>query len=324
MSKLVFVYSIPRETASRVDAFVNDSSGKQMKKTKIGRTTDAIRAMYSPQIGGLANYISYTPWIGDDGLPVKDDRGNTLMLQDKLEQKYGLPKGYLHNRPWRNGESRKEEDLSYYTKKSWRIKDGCTVFDMSDMDQELGYYVMLASSFVANSEREWLSHKWPKAKWYIALENESDDIKYTRTQVKLKAFAALDSPDLTDVYKRKLVTLLGISNSKTALTNQQVNNFLYEFIDKSTSTPGSNIEKFNNIISLLKTPSGREEFEARFILAQAIDTGVVKEKQDTYTFLRPTGPIVIGDRYSEAVDFILNPKKSSEVEDLQAEIAKKL
>lgn len=320
---LVFIYSVPRETATRVDAFVNDSSGKPMKKTKIGRSTDGLVAFYSPKLGGLANYISYNPWIGEDGAQVVDDKGNPLTLQDKLEQKYHLPKGYLHNRAWRNGDSRKEEDLSYYTKKVWRMQDGCTVLDLSKMDDELGYYVMLASQLVANSEREWLAHKWPKAKWYIALENESEELKYNRNQIKSKAFSALHSSDLTDVYKRKLVTLLGISNAKAQLSAQQVHNLLYEFIDKSTYTPGSNIERFNNIVNMLSTPEGREQFEARFILAQAVDNRIVVEKQDTYTWTRPSGTITLGDRYQEAVDYILNPKKASEVEQLLEEIAKR-
>lgn len=324
MSRKVFIYSIPRQTATGVSQFVNDSSGRSMNKTKMGRARDTIRALYDPKVGGYANYISYTPWIDENGTPKTDETGKPLMLQSKFEQKWHLQPGFLTNKPWRKGDSIKDEDFTYYMKTSWRLNDGCTVLDLTNMDDELGYYVMLASSLVANSEREYLEHKWPRAQYYIALENESEEIKYGRNAVKSKAFSALHDDKLTDVIKRKLVALLGITSSKSDVTGQQVHNALYEFIDKSSFTPGSNIEKFNTLIRLLDTPDGRETFEARYILKQAMDTRLVIEKQDVYTWNRPRGPIVIGDRYDEAVDFILDPRKATDVEELTQEIANRL
>ena len=124
------------------------------------------------------------------------------------------------------------------------------------------------------------------------------------------------NPDLTDIVKRKIVSVLGLASTKASLTAEQVDNALYEYIDKSTFIAGSNIEKFNNVINLLSTPTGREEFEARYMLQQALDSKVVIEKQGTYTWLRPEGSLVIGDRYSEAVDFFSDPRKQTEVEDI--------
>lgn len=187
----------------------------------------------------------------------------------------------------------------------------------------MGYYVMLASSKVANSEREWREHKWPKAEFYISLENESDEIKHKKSSLKAKAYAALESSDLTSALKRKIVSLLDIASTRSSLTTEQVENALFDFVDKSTFLAGSNIDRLNEVLGLLKTPHGREQFEARYLLKQAIDNRVVYEKQDTYTWNRSKGPIVIGDRYSEAIDFILNPKKVAEVEELMAEIAAK-
>lgn len=323
-TRKVFIYSTRRSTTTGVSEFVNDTSGKSLNKSKIGQTKDTLRALYSPKIGGLANYISYTQWLKPDGSPYTDEKGHPLMLQSYFEEKYNLPTGYLTNRAWRKGDSIKDEDLTYFQKASWKMNDGCTVFDLSTLEGEMGYYVMLASHLVANSEKEYLSHKWPKAIYYIAHENESEEIKYTRNELKTKAFATLHSSDLTDVYKRKLVSLLGLVSSKSQLTSQQVHNLLFEYIDKSTFTSGSNIDKFNAITSLLSTPDGREQFEARYILQQALDLRIIYEKQDTYTWVRPQGTLVLGERYQEAVDFILNPKKTLEVEELQAAIAKKL
>lgn len=322
MSK-IFIYSIPRPTATNLSEMKNDVNGKPLKKVKMGQCKDAIRALYSPKVGGLSNYISYNPWT-ENGEVVKNDKGQELTLQDKMEQKWNKPKGYFTNAPWIAGSSVKPEDLTYFQTKKVKLQDGATVLDLSNMEDEMSYYICLASQYVANSEREYLSHKWPKATHFIALENESDEIKYNKNEIRSKAFASLHSAELTLPIKRKIVIMLELSGARNTLTELQVQNLLFEYIDKSNFTAGSNIDKFNELIKLLKTPKGREEFEAIFILRQCLDLRIVSEKQGTYTWIRPDGPMVIGDKLSEAVEFILNPKKSSLVEDLMLEIEQKL
>lgn len=322
MSRLVFVNSIPRETATRIDQWANETSGVKMQKVKIARCDDKLQALYSPRVGGLANYISYTPWV-ENGVQKTDERGNALTLQDKMELKYNKPKGYYTNQQLRKGDNVKDEDRTYFQRMVWALRDGSTVFDLDTENGEMGYYVLLASSKVANSEREWREHRWPRAEWYIALENESDSLKYQRNEIKSKAFAALHSSELTDSYKRKFVSLLDLASTRSTLTNEQMNNLLYEYIDKSSYLPGSNIDKFTELVNLLSTPHGREEMEARFILKQSLDARVVYEKQDIYTWVRPKGQIVIGDNYNEAVQFMLNPKKAAELEELQEMIKAK-
>lgn len=314
--------SIPRESALGLHDWTQPSSGVKLQKTKIGQTKDTIRALYSTSKGGLANYISYTPWI-ENGEQKKDEKGNPLMLQQKLELKWNKPVGYFTNIALGKNENIKDEDRTYFQKMRWPLGDGSTVFDLDTMDGEMGYYVCLASSMVANSEKEWRAHKWPKAKWYIALENESEEIKYQRNEIKSKAFGALHNPELTESYKRKVVSILDIASTRSTLTSEQIHNLLYEYIDKSGFTPGSNIEKFNELNLLLSTAPGREELEARYILKQALDSRIIYEKQGSYTWVRPEGSIVIGDRYSEAIDFLLNPKKSAELEQLQEMITAK-
>lgn len=323
-NKKVFIYSIPRPTASGISDWTNDATGKKLQKTKVGKCTDSIMAFYSPKIGGLANYISYTPYINPEtGTPFLNDEGKPMMLQEHLEQKWGKPKGYFTNAAPQKGVVDPNQ-LTYFQRQSWTVNDGATVLDLNNMDDEMGYYVMLASFLVANSEREWREHKWPRAQYYIALENESDQLKAKRNEIKSKAFASLHSTDLTDAIKRKVVSLLELASSKASLTTEQVNNLLYDFIDKSSFTSGSNIDKFNEVINLLNTPHGREQFEARYVLKQAIDTRVIYEKQGTYTWVRPKGSLVIGERFTEAIDFILNPKKQAEIEELELEIKAKL
>lgn len=325
MSRKIFVQSIPRESVLGISEWTSETSGVKLNKTKVGRANTRIMALHNPRVGGLANYISYTPYTDPTtGLEQKDERGNTIMLQQHLEQKWGLPKDYLHNRPHRKDSSLKPEDMSYYQTKYWILQDGSSVLDMNNMDDELGYYVMLASQLIANSEREWKAHKWPKAQFYISLENEGENIKYQKNQIKGKAIASLHAPHMVPTTKRKLVSLLELANTKSNLTNEQVDNLLFDYLDKSAFTPGSNIDKFNTAASLLNTAKGKEEFEARHIIKQAIDSKVIYEKQGSYIWVKPDGNTLnVADRLSEMIDFILSPKKSKEVEEIQEQIKSK-
>lgn len=322
MGQIVFITSIPRKSVTGISEFRDPTSGLPLNKNKIGKCTTRIQALYDARVGGLANYISYTPWIDPStNKPFVED-GKELTLQDKLERKYNKPKGFYNNMPPRTNQ--KPEEATFFQQASWVMQDGTTALDLNTEMGELGYYVALASSKVANSEREWREHKWPRAEFYIAHENESDGIRAEKNKIKSLAFASLHDTAFTPEYKRKVVTLLDLANSKASITQLQVDNLLYDFIDKSGYISGSNIDKFNAVFSLIKTPQGREQLEARYLLAQAIDTRVVFEKQDTYTWVRAKGNIVIGDRYNDAVDYILNPKKQSEVEELTLDIKKKL
>lgn len=283
---------------------------------------DGVQALYDPKVGGLANGLTYKPWI-EAGVAVKDSEGTPLSLQDKLEKKWNLSKGYLHNRPWRKGDSIKEENFSYYQRKSWKLNDGSTVLDTDNMDDELAYYMYLDSKFVANSEKEWREGKWPKATHYIALENEAEEIKFSRNETKSKAFASLHAEDMTPTVREKICSILELSNSRSFLSPEQSHNLLFEYIDKTTFGPRSNIEKFSEIANSLKTPKGREELEARFLLKKALDFRVIYERQGTYTWPKASGQIVLGENYGEAIDFVLNPKKQALLEELEAEIKAK-
>jgi len=57
----VFIYSVPRETATGLSEWISSSTGKKLKKTKMGHCKDGVQAFYSPQHGGLKNGLSYKP-----------------------------------------------------------------------------------------------------------------------------------------------------------------------------------------------------------------------------------------------------------------------
>ena len=319
-NKLIFIQTIPgRKTATGLSDFVHETSGKKINKTKMGRCTDRIAALYSSKVGGLANYISYTPAVDPKtGETMLNEKGEPVMLQEVLEKKWHKPAGYFTNAAWTPGDKLDQDKMTYFQRKFWELQDGSTVLDLNNMDEEMGYYVALASKYVANSEREWREHKWPYATHYIALENESDAIKYQRSAIRAKALGTLTLDlEFTDLYKRKMVSLLGIANAKATLTTENVFNSLYTFLEASSLGPGSNIEKYLNFYNLLKTAEGRERFEAMYILRLAIDTKVVFERQGSYHFVRPEGTVIIGDSYNEAIEYILAPKRAQEVEQMQ-------
>jgi hypothetical protein len=128
---------------------------------------------------------------------------------------------------------------------------------------------------------------------------------------------------MTDSAKHKLCAILGKAPSNTVVSTDVINNTLHELIDKSSTTQDSDISKITELFNLLKDAKGKFEFEARFLLKQALDARCVFEKQGSYTWIRNTGPIIIGDTYTEAVQFFLDPKKDTLVKDLTNEIKAK-
>lgn len=192
------------------------------------------------------------------------------------------------------------------------------------MDDELGYYMFLDSKYVANSEKEWREHKWPNAQWYIALQNEADEIKFSKLKRKTTALGALNDKDLPINYQEKFAHILNLAGTQTALTPAALFNLLYSYIESSDHAPNSNLDKFLNLYELTKTAHGKEEIEARHLLKKAIDARVIYEKQGTYNWARPEGLLRLGENYAEAIQYILDPKKETMIEELEREIKLKL
>jgi hypothetical protein len=321
-SKLVFIKSIPRQTATGASEWSSDTSGKKLHKTKIGRAVDKIMALYSPRVGGLANYISYNYHVDPaTGQPFLNEKGQPILLQEHLENKWNKPPGFFSNQAASRNYKGDGSDLGYYYQKSWTLADGTTVLDLNLMDDEIGYYVMLASSLVANSEQEWRAHKWPKAKFYIALENESAELRFSKNQLKAKCLGTLEMMEFSDKAKRTVATLLGLVNAKSEVSSFAVYNLLVDYIESNTA---QNLEKYLSLYNLTKTVDGKNKLEAMWTLALAKDLGVVYAKQDVWTWVTSQGQnLVIGDRYADAVDYLLSPKKEQELEEILAQIKEK-
>lgn len=319
MSK-VFIYSIPKESAQSIHEWRNPTSGKKLKATKIsGNVKTGIQAEYSPKYGGLANGLSYKKWI-EDGKQKLGPNGEELTLQDKMEQKWHQPKGFLTNKAWRQGDSLREADMTYFQKKVIKMNEGCTVLDLTLFDDEMSYYVILDSPKVANSEKEWKEHKWPKASWYIAIENEAEDIKYKKNAALSKAIATLHSEGFTPTLKEKVACILELVNTKSKPSIELVHNLLFNYINVSDTKPGSIIDKYMELVSKIDTADGRIEIDARYTLKSALDNRVIYERQGGYYWPTSDGEITIGETLTEAINFMTNPKKDSLIKKLEGEI----
>ena len=320
--KLVFIYTIPRDSVLGLHSNVDPNSGKRLNKTKLGLTEDSIQALYNVRTGKLSNYISTTPWLDDNGEVKLDKNGKALTLQDKLELEWHLAPGELTDEPVGNPEDiyTNRKPLTYFQQKSWPLADGCTVLDLTKKDDLMCYYVCLASKLVANSEKEWRGHKWPNARYYIALENEADEISYKVNQNKLEAYAMLSSSEMTPILKRKIAILLGITNVKADVPDLTIDNALYMYIDKADTKQLANISKFKDLYNKAIKPDSRIEFEARFLMERALAYRVFSEKQGTYTWIRSKGSIELGNKPETVIAFLVDPKKQDLVEELEKEI----
>ncbi len=320
-NKLVFVYTIPRDSILGLHTNIDPNSGKRLNKNKIGTANNSISALPNQRTQKLSNYISTQPWL-EDGIVKRDPTGRELTLQDKLEIEWKLPKGYLTDEKISNLDDiySNKTPMTYFQKMQWVMEDGCTVFDLSKFNDLMGYYVCLGSKLVANSEKEWRQHKWPNAQYYIAIENEMDEIAYKSNQNKLEAFTMLNSEEMTPIIKRKIAVLLGLINVKAALGEVQINNLLYTYIDKVDSKQLSNIVKFKELYNMLLKPDTKIVFEAKYLLEKALAWRVVNEKQGVYTWIRSKGSIELGAKPEAAVEFLTDVKKRDLIDELEKEI----
>jgi hypothetical protein len=316
MGKKVFIKTIPRDTASKVSEFRNINEkgvvGNKMGKTKISdNCKDGIQALYSLTIGGLKTGLYHT---------TTNEDGKKMSLQEYAENKWGLNPGFLTNKSFRKGDAISDEKMSYFQKKVWKLNDGTTVLDLDKLDDFCFYHVCLESKFVANSEKEWKEHKWPKATHYISLENETEEIKYKKVARKSLAIAKLHDSDFTLPWKRKFCVLLGLSNTRNILGEEAVNNNLYEMImeDKRNPDGVTQVDLFEQYFAKFKTADGKERLEKEYLLSELLDYFIVTEKQGTYKW-RSKG-MDIGFTKTETVDFLSHAKKQSQVEELEKEL----
>lgn len=283
MGKKIFIMSVPRETATGIHKWINPTSNVSLQKTKQGAAKDRICALWSSKYGGLANGLSYKPWI-ENGVPVLDKvTGRQLTWQEREEQRWNLPAGYLTNRSWKKGDSLKSADQTYFQAKVWPLNDGSTILDLDNFDDAMLYYVALDSKFIANSEAELKARKWPYATHYIALENEAEELKYIKSRRKVNAMAQLGNAEFTYPRAKSVCYLLNLASSVADISEEMTTNLLVAYIEADNPDINDNIGKFMNLVNLFSNEKGRSEFEARLLLKKGVDSRIIYEKGDTFT-----------------------------------------
>jgi len=314
VSTKIFIKSIPRDTASRIHEYKNGKMGKPMNKTKLGNfCKDGIQALYSPKIGGLKTGLYKTMTASVNGVEKE------ITLQEWAETKWGLEKDYLSNKRYEKNGSLRKEDVTYFQNKVWKLNDGTTILDLDNLDDFCFYHVCLESKYVANSEKEWKEHKWQRATHYISHENEPDEIKMRKNNRKALAYRAMTDSDFTLPWKRKIAVILEVATDRVMLSEEQVNNLMYEYIDKSENHDGpTNINKVLAKYAMLAKADTKEQLEAEYMLKSAVDWRIVIEKAGTYTWL--SHDMQIGFNKAEALDFLTDVRKQTFIDELQEEI----
>jgi len=322
----VFVYTVPRKTATKISEVTNGKTTNRLNQTKITRgCRDSFAVLPSASRGGflstgLNNYVD-NPFKDGVGLPAGFDslRGRDKVKEQHLvEIKFNLPFNFLTDEPYNRNNLSKDYVPSFYQTFKYSLNDGLTIFDTDKRDEYLAYRAMLVSKKFAPSKKDLDAGRYPDAMYYIGKENETEDIKYNKKQRLNSAIAKLSDSDFDPEMQKKMIKVLNLS--KGNLTNTQAYNLLDTYI--SDTTPGKdNITEFEKMFTLLKTPDGRAEFEARFLLQELQDSWIVSEYQGTYTW--NAKKITLGQRKEDAIRFLLNPEKQDEVKELKRQLSAK-
>lgn len=329
MSKKVFVYTIPRLTATKVSEIVNRKNVR-LNQTKITRgCKDTFMILTSAKTGklntGLAIVVD-NPYKGSTSLPagfewLKDKE--QVKLQHIKEIEHGVSFNYYTDEPAPRDRS-KNDKPTFFQMFSYKLNDGLTVFDLEKRDDELTYYVMLASKFFANSRKAWEERKFPEAVYYLSEQEETEDLKYEKKQLRDKALAILSSGKASDTEtQKKILKILMPKDSKGDFRATKVYNLLSSAIETNEvdHTGVTFVERFNKLISKMENAKGREEVEAAVFLQDLINNWIVSEKQGTYNW--KSKDITIGATKDKATQFLMDPDKQEYHDALKEELAAK-
>lgn len=338
MGKKVFLKTIPRETATKISDYRNESGERvaKLNKTKMGRCKTKLDCPYSSKtrrnitgldipydIDGVKNPYKNKTNLPQEFVYLKDKE--QISLQEYMEVKHGVRKDYYTSRAakGRDNFNTKGADRPFFWDFTYAMNDGTTMLDMDDRNEELAYYMFKSPEYkkVANSEQEWRQHKYPYAQFYISYENEGEELKFESKKRLNRAVAILEGEQLQDVETmKKFVKILKLAKDISTVT--QGYNLIDTLIktDKSTGAV-SGLNRFLELAKLLDTAEGRERLTAKAELADYINHWIITEKAGTYTWVSKAQ--VIANREEEAIDFLVNPGKDIERSELELSLKSK-
>lgn len=329
MSKKVFFYLCPRETATKVHNFTNEN-GQSLNKTKVSHKVGNIyRPLLSASTGKLVTGLEKMVDNPYKELSKEEIKSNfepyilgkeKIKLQHLLEYKHGRTPNYYDSSPTKLVPVNADEisQIGYMQHKDTfrKITDKGLVLDLSKPEDEVAYYYLTAKATCAPSRDKTLKgiHEF-----YIGFENEDAERTYSKAQIVDKAIYALQNPELTDEVKLKISKVLGIVTRDAA--PQRVYTTLRNFIVDKDKDQAEKIARFLDIMNGLDDKNYRERFNAEALLSDLVAYFVVNMKSGTYNW--KSNNLVIGYNKTEAVNFLLDPHKQGEVEQLELQLSAK-
>lgn len=323
-NKKVFLKPVPGlESVFNIHEW-RSQSGKRLNKTKLSRySVNTFSALYSRSLGrrktGLLHNVD-NPYkdktVFDLGEKWKHLIGRSeITLQEKLEYEHGKDPGFYTARMTKEG-----EPVTYFTDFKVKLRDGTNILDLTIPDQEIAYYMLLDSKYVAKSLKEYQEYKKPSAIYYIAQEDEDQEIQYRVGKAKDLAVARLNSDDITEENLVLIAKALGwySNQSFTALYNKISGNIKTADI----KDPLNALTAFEKTVKLLDTPTGREELNARALLFDLSKARIVSEVKGTYTWVNKG--MIIGYSLDDTISFLIDPNKAEAVGSMKRELAARL
>jgi len=324
----VYVYKITIPSASKITEVINGKTQRRLNQTKIdGRIKERFQPGLSAKTRKLATGLDVEIDNPLKGEKISDPEFQFLAIQDRvllqnvIEYKFNRKKGELDNTPADPSNKKHLESPSFYQTFVFQLNDGLTVLDLTNFNDLLAYYCMLASKHFAATKADYESGKKPYAKYYLATMDEGDQEKYTKKQFKDKAKAELTLGKVADSEtQKKFVKLLLPSIGKGRLTDVQAYNSLSEAIDTNDRYKDGEefIAKFNKLVNLLKDAPSKARFNALVLLQEGINCFAISEKAGTYIWIAKD--LTLGASKEKALDFLLDPNKADLVEELQEQI----
>lgn len=333
---LAIVKSIPRESAIGLSEFRNLSSGNikgaKMNRTKLGRCNDRLRALGSKATGklktGLAVFVPNPYFESESSLPSEFEyvrKMKEITKQELFEIKHGRPKGYYTDALWREGTSLSDDNLTFFQKFKVKLNDGSTFFDLDNPMDEVAFTLLKEHKLVALSNNPEDRRAKPKAQWYIADINESEKEKYAKRKLYNSAVKDLNNEKFVPSLQKKVAKALQLVKGDTStITDEKLYLVLDNYLEEAISSVDkeSNIHNFQRMYDLTKTPDGRTELEARAFLEDLVLYRLVTDTKGTYKWVSKN--MIIGQRKEEAVDWLLDPKKQPEHDELKLQLKSKL
>lgn len=306
--------------------------GKKLNKTKNGNAGYIYGPIYSLKTGRLTTGLDVlieNPFTQDEIKGFGEEwqylaKREKITRQDWLEVKHKRPKGFYTSEPWVKEKHGHAEGLTFMHKFKCNLNDGSTFLDLNNALDELAYYMLATNyKFCAPSYRAYThgladGKRFPYATHYIASEEEDEQIKHSYKTKRNKAFAALESDEMTD----EVLTQICKSLNWHKVSGKLYNAVSEKIENAEMKSPANDVEKFMDKVALLKDAKGRAELKAQADLQTFLDARIINSIKDTYTWI--SKGIVIGQRRSEAIEYILDEAKSPEVKEMKKELKAKM